>query len=123
MNKLTLLFSLIFFCFPVRAEWTYVASVEGDAIFIDATTIEKNGSLIRIWEKIEFDKKNTLGLGSGRQHIEYDCKNQKLRTLSFQTYSGNNLSGNVRHSENQSSVWRHIPPQTINFSKLQLICK
>ena len=122
MKKIITFFSLIFFCFNVQAEWTFVTSVEGDSIYIDLTTIEKNGSLIKIWEKIEFAKNNS-GLGSGRQHIEYDCRNQKIRTLTFQTFSGNNLSGNVRHSETKSSDWRFVPAQTTNFAKLQFLCK
>lgn len=120
-NNITFLL-LLCFSVTVRAEWTFVNNVDGDLIYIDTSSIEKNGNLVRIWEKIEFAK-NPSGLGSGRQHVEYDCKNQKLRTLSFQTFSGNNLSGNVRHSENKYSDWRFVPPQTTNFAKLQFLCK
>lgn len=112
---------------PAYAEWVRLnENEEGTTVYVDPDTIRRKGDRVKMWEL--YDYKTALNTASGpsssnRQQSEYDCPEERTRTLAAQTYSGNMLSGkflkNYTFDEDQ---WQPIPPGTLGQALWQFAC-
>lgn len=122
MKRLFLTLLLAAMSGGVIAEWVKVSETEDEVVYIDPTTIRKDGNLRRVWELQDLKQRDKDGEMSRRAFIEYDCKEDRLRILSLSTHSKSMALGRVIFSESGTSPWDFVPPRTISAKRLKIVC-
>ena len=109
MHKAVLILLLIAVASPVWAEWSKIFhEVDGKTLYIDLSTIRKNGQFVKVWELVDF-KEMELGISSAAFLKEYDCKEERERILSSNPFSGKMGSGD-RILLRVPNEWQFILP-------------
>ncbi len=87
---------------PAYAEWVAVSVSEGlgvYAAYFDPDTIRRKGDMVTMWSLLDFKtiQKTEAGdsLLSLKGQSEYNCAEERDRTLAVTLYSGNMGNGNV----------------------------
>lgn len=111
---------------PVWAEWVlYNSSIDGDAqFFYDPTTV-KGGNIKKAWTKTELKKPLKGPQGNAfslRTYDEFDCVNERMRTLSFEAFSERNFAGQTLYRSSEPTRWDYVPPQTIQKTLFDNVC-
>jgi len=125
MNKLinALLIALLFVSGSASAGWVEVAESKVLSLYIDPTTIRKDGNLRKVWEIQDLKQRNKDGELSRRARIEYDCKNERSRPLSLTTFSEPMANGmSLFQSRAESNQWDDIPPRSLAEAVLKIVC-
>lgn len=117
MHKFFLMLALAIVSSNVAAEWTSVGKNNSFTGYVDFISIEKNGNRVRIWSINDYKMPGFLTSGekylSTKTQVEYDCKVETKRTLSFVLYSehmgnGERVSmGHSRPANDDSGSGRH----------------
>ena len=118
---LTLLASLLF-TGSAWAEWVKVAQSDNFDKYIDPAPIRKDGNFVRFWEINDLKTRSTEGELSRRMRYEYDCKQERIKTLSFSFHSEAMGSGTTLISDSNEGEWNHIPPGSISERILKIVC-
>ena len=119
----TLLLTLILLITgPALAEWVRVAEDDNSSIYIDPATIRKDGNFRKAWELQDLKKRNKNGELSSRYRMEYDCKEERARILSFTTHSGSMAGGDILFSHNTAAYWVNSAPNTWSETLLTIVC-
>ena len=110
----------------VHAQWTLVSQGSSGLIYIDKSSIQQNGSYMRMWERHDYFENSepaTVGkMRSSRSLIEYDCREKKSRVLSFQAFKEPDFK-NAYPQDNRFDEWSFIAPGTIAATTLNIVCK
>jgi hypothetical protein len=117
-----LLCLLAFVSAPAWAEWVRVDGTNIANHYIDPTTIKKDGNLRRVWDLQDLKQRDEDGKMSIRTLVEYDCKEDRLRPLSFSTHSERMGGGNVLFTVDIDGKWAYIAPETVAATKLKVVC-
>jgi hypothetical protein len=105
------------------AEFVVVGETADTVFYFDPTTIRKNGNFPRMWSLENQKQRNKDGRMSLLILSEYDCKEERLRTVSFSEHSELMASGRLLSSmSTPSSVWINIAPGTANAALLKAAC-
>jgi hypothetical protein len=109
-----LLATLLILCAgPVWAEWVLYGVSGSSKHFIDPSTI-RGTTLKKAWTKTEFETPDKDGWLSMRRLIEFDCSDEKLRTLQFDAFDGPNLTGRILETMTfRDNEWSYAAPETI----------
>jgi len=109
----------------IHAQWIFVLDTDNAIFFIDNTTISQVNQFKRAWFKLEYSSNSEmpkLGVLSSRVYREFDCREKKVRNLSFTNFSQSNLTGEATTS-NKISDWSFIGPNTNAELMLKIVCK
>jgi hypothetical protein len=60
---------------------------------------------------------------SSRVRMEYDCKNERHRFLSFKLFSDKNTTGLTIEIGDTPSSWKDIAPDTAAWKLMQTACQ
>ena len=125
MRQLLLGLMLLMTATAASAEWT-VADVNDEFIqYVDTATIRRNGNLVKMWGLMD-DKKVDVSGGksylSHRSQQEYDCKEERMRTLAITTFSGQMGSGTVIYSDSDTEKWTPVPPGSVAKTLWKIAC-
>ena len=121
MREYSIILTLLISC-PVSAEWTSVANGKESTYFVENSSIRKEGNIRKTWE-IENLKKPQKNVSSLRSRVEYDCKQERYRTLSFSTHTELMAKGSIVDSGPiESPSWNDIPPGTVSYHLYQYVC-
>jgi hypothetical protein len=100
-----------------EAEWLKVRSATasgGADSYADPATISRNGDMVKMWHVYDYQTTHVI---MGKAHLsakslnEYDCKSEKVRTLSFSWHSGKMATGETVHSGDDSPTnWISVHP-------------
>ena len=127
MKTLLLILSLILITTNAYAEWTYLSKNEGgDIWFYDKSSVKRNGDKVKVWTHMNFvpDKKaKFFKLGSVRTLDEIDCVNETVKRLSMQTFTEQNLEGDMRDVPDPNPTTTYIPPDSVSAVLIKLVCK
>ena len=117
-----LLATLLILCTgPVWAGWVhYAESIKDNQYFYHPSSI-KGKTVKKVWTKDEVLSAD-LGFRSRRALWEIDCKDEKIRVLSFHKYSEPNLEGEITETLNEPSSWSYVPPDTIIKKLFDITC-
>ena len=118
----TLLLALLLVTGSAWAEWVRVSGNDAADIYIDPATIRIDGGLRRVWEVQDLKQRHKDGELSRRTRNEYDCKQERYKTLSISEHSGPMASGTTLISGIPNSSWRDIPPGSIGEAVLKIVC-
>ena len=107
--------------------WTAINVERGAILYADRTSIRKNGYFVTMWDLQDLIRPIggegiSMPFMSTKGQREYDCKNEKFRSLSLTTYSGNMGSGQFDNSSSKRSEWRIVPPDSIAETLWKTAC-
>ena len=119
MKKLLFVF-LLSISSVVHAEWKLIDSNDSANFYIDITTIQTINNYKRVWQKDEYRDK-LEGMFSSRSYMEFDCKEKKLRRLSFEGFKQSNLIDSFVFTK-QPREWMFAPPSSVSLRILNFVC-
>lgn len=115
MRKAALMVLLAVASSNAMAEWIEVGSNEITTVYVDSSTIQREGNLAKMWHLIDF-KRATKDMGdaykSTKDQNEYDCKEGKSRRRAFTQHSENMGGGKVVYSDSFTTKWKPVPPDS-----------
>lgn len=121
MEHLVLAAIALTFSASVAAEWLKVGQTENYDLFIDPDTISSDGDLRKSWEIRNLKMQSRAG-ESDQYRMEYDCKEEKSRTLYWSVHSGHFALGELTKLGLETSYWNPIRRYTIDWDLLKLVC-
>jgi hypothetical protein len=112
-------------------QWTPIAtSVDGTVSNLDLATLRKEGDIRRVWVLENFSEKkpsmflsDSSGVFSIRYRMEYDCKNERHKTLSYTFFTEKEAKGTVSSKSDLPSNWVDIAPGTAAWKLMETACK
>lgn len=114
---------LLLSAFGVRAEWDrVVTSVSGRTFYLDLSTIKKTAIGYRVWELANYAKPNEVGAFSHKALMEFDCSEERSRSIQLSGFSepmGEGAVGDITTSPNQ---WSYVVPQSVDETLLKTVC-
>ena len=113
MLKVILMVLLAVVSESTAAAWVEVDSDESTIFYIDPTTIQRDGNLVKMWELLEYKAarvRDKVMYVSSKTQSEYDCKDEQLRTLSLSLHPGNMAGGESVYGTKVPGQWRPVPP-------------
>ena len=119
---LTLLVPFLLSTSSAWAEWVWVTSGDRTDLYIDPATIRKDGNLVKVWEINDLKQRHKDGELSSRSRTEYDCKEERYRTLSFSVHSESMANGELIYNTSSVSPWQDVPPDTAVASIMKKVC-
>lgn len=95
--------------------WVKVGSDKTDAHYANPSTIRRKDNIVKMWEILDFKKAQTASKSirpykSMMSQDEYDCEEERMRSLSSTWHSGNMAKGAVVHSDSEPGEWQPIAP-------------
>jgi hypothetical protein len=127
MRKAIVMMLLAVVSSSAAAEWIVADFNDTSTDYADRTTIRKAGDLVRMWDIADY---KTVNVGpDGKQYMsmkrqhEYDCRNEKARTLLLSVYTGHMGGGEVVYSRSDpDDQWEPVPPETMLESLWKVAC-
>src|ERR1700694_761304 len=105
MCKAILLLLLAFVSHGAAAEWVQVGANETNTSYADPATIGKEGAIVKMWDLRDFKTVQARPYGmpylSQKMRREYDCTEQRARTIELLHYSENMGQGDITHSDSE----------------------
>ena len=96
------------------AEWVEIGGNESATAYADRATIEKAGNLVKMWDLLDFKVTQARPYGtpyrSQKTRQEYDCKEDRARTLDVLRYSENMGGGEEARADSDSDEWKAARP-------------
>jgi hypothetical protein len=115
---------LLTFTSPARGEWVeYVKFRNGDTFYYDPASIKRDGHLRRVWAIENLEQREKYGALSYRLRWEFDCKKERVRYLSFATFSERMARGTVLASRNSEDAWGDIAPGSAAAIMRKALCR
>ena len=126
MKRLLLGLMLAMTAGAASAEWTRAGDSESHILYVDIATIRRNGNLVKMWDLADFMtvKKAADGQSflSSKAQQEYDCKEEKSRTLAFTWLSGQMGNGKVVYANSDPRKWSPIQPGSVRETQWKIAC-
>ena len=117
---------------PVWAGWVELGSANSQqygrmTIYFDPATVRKTAEGRRVWFMHDLDRQRALPSGtvyqSQRVLYEFDCTEERYRTLQETHYSAPMLTGLVVGTWSGQPTWKFIEPGTATKSLIEAACK
>ena len=109
------------------ADWTLVGGVENVfSAYADAGTIRRHGNNADMWGIYDFNKADISA--GGHKHLstkvlrEYDCRDRRVRLLSYLDYSEPMGSGRVIDTNDDPRRWEAVVPGAVDEAFWKLAC-
>lgn len=116
---------------PAYAEWV---EVEKDyllpglqTVYVDPESIRREGSLVTLWQLIDFRVMQGSARGPARflstkTHKQFDCAEQRLRLLAFMECSRGMGTGTPANGYVDKGNWLSVEPDSINQALWEVAC-
>lgn len=105
------------------AGWSQVVETEKSVYYIDVTTLRVNGTVRRIWVLNDRKAPDEDGDLSSRALVEFDCKEDRMRTLQIAHFTKNMATGKASGSKDEPDSWTYVAPRTSAQSSLKHVCQ
>ena len=125
MNKiLVLIFLMLSVNSQANSNWTYVATnVSADEFFIEQNSIQKDGDSVTFWLRRNFANRSKDGDLSEKAQRTINCRRREDILRYIQTYDDINNAGRQTLSFKANESWHPIPPDTVMWSIMKIVCK
>jgi hypothetical protein len=131
--RVFLAFVLLTGAAPVWAEWVKIQSgntgffsLSDDIVYyIDPTTITRDGNFRRVWEIHDLSDKGSQGERSVLASVEYDCADNRMRTLKATGKSQKMARGEIIPLRQVFDEWTTLRPgkdDEMFFRILKAVC-
>ena len=110
------------------AEWVKVSDRDeaGKTVYVDPATIRRNSNLVKMWQFYDYKTVQTVGgvrFLSNKEELEFDCVEERSRSLGLKEFSGNMGSGTVVYTNSQVGKWLRVVPGSIGHTVWKVVCK
>ena len=117
------LFAALFMSTAGQAEWSYIgSSTHGTDEYIDFSTIRKTPNGYRVWGIHDYKTRHRDGNLSNKWISEYDCKDERVRSLQEMHYSGHMGEGEIMYSSRTPGNWQYVSPESMGAIDHKLVC-
>lgn len=128
MKILLLIITLFLLTTNAYAEWTlYSSNINGSVFFYDKSTMKRNGDKVKVWSYMNFLPDNeiakSLNISSARTLEEIDCVNETRKALKIDSFTKNNLEGDMSDKTPTNPTISYIAPDSTNAILMKLVCK
>jgi hypothetical protein len=126
MRKAILMMLLGLVSSSAAAEWVELGGNETATTYADPATIRKAGNMVRMWHLLDYTK--ARGIEAHKPHLsvkmqnEYDCRQERSRTLAISLHSGNMGEGEILGTISAPGNWRPVPPDTLVETLREFAC-
>ncbi len=112
---------------PAYAGWVLTSGDDeaGLTVYVDPDTIRRNGNLAKMWQLYDYKTVQTVAgdsLLSFKRFNEYECTEERTRTLGYTWFSGNMGRGPVVYSTAEKLQWEPVTPRSINHTLWKVAC-
>jgi hypothetical protein len=110
---------------PAYAEWVKLSGDDSVTTYADATTIQRTGDLVRMWELLNFQtlQESRNPYFSLKAVREYDCTLEQSRIISLYSYSGQMGTGEMVGSYLEDEVkWEPVMPGSLGQDVWKIAC-
>jgi hypothetical protein len=95
--------------------------------YVDPATIRRKGDLVKMWQLADFKNVQTDNFSfapylSVKGQREYDCTEERHRTLTATWFSGNMGHGTIVEFDSDEKKWQPVPPESVNQIMWRLAC-
>ena len=109
------------------AEWVLASGNDetGLLVYIDPDSIRRKGNMAKMWQLYDYRTVQTVAgdsLLSMKRFNEFDCVEERTRTLGYTWFSGNMGSGTVVFSTSEAQQWEPVGSRTINRTLWKAAC-
>lgn len=125
LKQMAVLAPLLIVSGNATAEWVNVASNNSMSLYVDSTTIRKNGNMVKMWSLLDLNKSGTLegqSYNSMKSQNEFDCKNELNRMLYNSYHTGNMGEGKVFAVNSNLGEMMPVPPNSGNLILWKIAC-
>jgi hypothetical protein len=110
------------------AGWTAIYKNDDATIYADMDAIRRSNNIVKMWMLTDYARIQSLSSGVSYLSVvalsEFDCAEQRLRTLQTSAFQGKMREGaNVYTAANTPWPWTYVEPGTINQVYLKVACK
>lgn len=126
-HALLLALALLFTSWAHASSWTSVGLFEIGTFYVDMDSLQRSNGHSKVWTSLDYRNPQTTQhthktFRSIRMHMEFDCKNDSVRTLSLSYHAGVRLSGEVLSTEGVIGPFESVPPETPIHKIMRLVC-
>jgi hypothetical protein len=117
MHRIVLMLLLVVVSNSAMAEWVKIYSEDAFAIYVDSSTIRKNGSKVKLWQIVDYSKpQDTAIIGpaysSTKGQFELDCRSEQVNQIYFLLQTGNMGQGRTVVAYEAPKPWLPVVPDT-----------
>lgn len=123
MKKALLLAAAVVAATPALAEWTRITTTATDVFYLDASTIKGTGKMRRAWVLVDFKQASELGVLSSRRVEQFDCAEERYRTLQATYHAGQMANGKMVAADYSTSEWTYIAPESAIYDFMRRVCR
>lgn len=108
-----------------QADWTAIDSPakKGETHYFDLETVRKNDHFRKVWVLSSYDKKQTGGYHSIKTFYEFDCTQEKARSVTMLLYPDTKATGDVIGAHHEESTdWFDIPSDSMFSQITRVVC-
>lgn len=105
--------ALMTLAFAVEADWEKLTSDEKMAIYIDRASIRDKANERRVWLLADYKKPPKIGsipFMSARMLEEFECSEERFRTLSLTGFSAAMGNGKAVYRDDHPTHWHYAAP-------------
>jgi len=84
--------------------------------------IRKDGNMRRVWQLVDNKRRNIVGEVSRRMRQEFDCKQERYRSLGISGHAKPMAGGEILKSLGEDKEWREVPPNTPVEDIFRIVC-
>lgn len=107
---------------PVGAAWVPFMQSDTSVVYIDSTSVRKEGHLRKAWVLVDLHERDSSGARSKRGQSEIDCNENRMRIHDLSGFAGKMASGESVYAFRGSTEWVPIPPNTPLSERIKLVC-
>jgi TolA-binding protein len=122
MKQLILAVMTLTFSASVAAQWVQFMKSSTGTVYINSASVHKEANQRMALVLVDMNEKDADGVLSKLGQSEIDCQELRMRIHDLRGFSGNMASGDVVYAFNGSSDWMLIPPNTVLWNNINLVC-
>ncbi len=112
---------------PAQAEWSKLGSSDADSIYVDYSSLRKNGNIARVLmlrdAATPYQSAQGQPINSRKLLFEFDCSASQYRVKFLSAHSGHMGSGDLVESFGDVDAMQTVPEGTIAAGMLQIACR
>ena len=122
MKKLFIVVFSLLISFNSHGEWIFhSSSVKGDTFHLHTNSISKSDHYVYFWYLKSYLLPNKFGDFSSKVKVKGDCKNNRLKYLTYVWYKNPMGKGSGERSDTESE-WENPPPESVGRGLLDHAC-
>ena len=129
-HLLTMMTALMLSACMANAAWTRIDESDDTVVYADIDSLKRSANTATLWHlnDLKTARQTLITMSAGQSYLstkvqqEFDCQEQKVRTLSFAAHSRKMGSGNVVLADDEATHWVSVFPGSIVPLLFEMAC-